>query len=66
MGLERVCELKAVEQMMKEYWDKKTLVISAFDNFGGVSFPAACKYTLGVIALIQMELSLIYRMVELV
>lgn len=43
--------LNSLENICKNfYYNKKTIIIAAFENYGAISYPAACNYVLGVSA----------------
>lgn len=48
MGLTTVRSTQRLQNICHLFYNKKTVIVSAFDNFGAVSFPAALNYVIGV------------------
>ncbi len=48
MGLTAVKSTEKLQDICQLFYNKKTVIVSAFDNYGAISFPAALNYVIGV------------------
>lgn len=47
-GISTVSDLNRLEKICKDITDKGTLIVSSFNNYGSISYPAAFSFVLGV------------------